>query len=243
MIGAGTTAWSAPATWPGPGWTWSCWRRPHPRRLHPHRGAARRPGRLEVGAYEHGGLRGSGVADDPGAGGALRAPLPPPRPDHPGPLRRRDGPGLRRLPGADRRAPGPGGRRRRRRRLPALRRLGQGRGRPARPDRGRPAAVPARAGRPGRGRPRPQAGRFLQALLGSASNLVRLSPTSASRPRWPTGRPTQQSPADPGTGAGFPPGRRARPAGRRPAGGSQATVDALVRCLEAAGGCCAAGCR
>jgi len=48
---------------------------------------------------------------------------------------------------------------------------------------------------------------------------------------------SQQSPADPGTGAGalLLAGGHGSPAAR-PAGGSQATVDALVRCLEAAGG-------
>ena len=48
---------------------------------------------------------------------------------------------------------------------------------------------------------------------------------------------SQQSPADPGTGAGalLLAGGHGAPAAR-PAGGSQATVDALVRCLEAAGG-------
>jgi beta-carotene ketolase (CrtO type) len=48
---------------------------------------------------------------------------------------------------------------------------------------------------------------------------------------------SQQSPADPGTGAGalLLAGGHGSPAAR-PAGGSTATVDALVRCLEAAGG-------
>jgi beta-carotene ketolase (CrtO type) len=48
---------------------------------------------------------------------------------------------------------------------------------------------------------------------------------------------SQQSPADPGTGAGalLLAGGHGRPAAR-PAGGSRALVDALVRCLEAAGG-------
>jgi beta-carotene ketolase (CrtO type) len=48
---------------------------------------------------------------------------------------------------------------------------------------------------------------------------------------------SQQSPADPGTGAGalLLAGGHGSPAAR-PAGGSRATVEALVRCLEAAGG-------
>ena len=65
---------------------------------------------------------------------------------------------------------------------------------------------------------------------------ARWSPTSASRPRWPTGRPLPESPADPAPGPALMlAGGHGRPAAR-PAGGSQATVDALVRCLEAAGG-------
>jgi beta-carotene ketolase (CrtO type) len=85
----------------------------------------------------------------------------------------------------------------------------------------------------------PRAGRFLQALLGSASNLVR-SVVADERlqglmAHWAAH--SQQSPADPGTGAGalLLAGGHGRPAAR-PAGGSQACVDALVRCLEAAGG-------
>ena len=85
----------------------------------------------------------------------------------------------------------------------------------------------------------PQAGRFLQALLGSASNLVR-SVVADERLQAPLAHwaaHSQQSPADPGTGAGalMLAGGHGTPAAR-PAGGSQATVDALVRCLEAAGG-------
>jgi len=84
-----------------------------------------------------------------------------------------------------------------------------------------------------------EAGRLLQALLGSASNLVR---SVVADPRlqgvlahWAAH--SQQSPADPGTGAGalLLAGGHGSPAAR-PAGGSRATVDALVRCLEAAGG-------
>jgi beta-carotene ketolase (CrtO type) len=84
-----------------------------------------------------------------------------------------------------------------------------------------------------------EAGRLLQALLGSASNLVR-SVVADERLRgvlahWAAH--SQQSPADPGTGAGalLLAGGHGSPAAR-PAGGSMATVDALVRCLEAAGG-------
>jgi beta-carotene ketolase (CrtO type) len=85
----------------------------------------------------------------------------------------------------------------------------------------------------------PQAGRFLQALLGSASTLVR-SVVADERLQAPLAHwaaHSQQSPADPGTGAGalLLAGGHGSPAAR-PAGGSQATVDALVRCLEAAGG-------
>ena len=85
----------------------------------------------------------------------------------------------------------------------------------------------------------PEAGRFLQALLGSASNLVR-SVVADERLQAPLAHwaaHSQQSPADPGTGAGalLLAGGHGSPAAR-PAGGSQACVDALVRCLEAAGG-------
>jgi beta-carotene ketolase (CrtO type) len=85
----------------------------------------------------------------------------------------------------------------------------------------------------------PQAGPFLQALLGSASSLVR-SVVADERLQAPLAHwaaHSQQSPADPGTGAGalLLAGGHGTPAAR-PAGGSRATVDALVRCLEAAGG-------
>jgi beta-carotene ketolase (CrtO type) len=85
----------------------------------------------------------------------------------------------------------------------------------------------------------PQAGRFLQALLGSASTLVR-SVVADERLQAPLAHwaaHSQQSPADPGTGAGalLLAGGHGRPAAR-PAGGSRALIDALVRCLEAAGG-------
>jgi beta-carotene ketolase (CrtO type) len=85
----------------------------------------------------------------------------------------------------------------------------------------------------------PQAGPFLQALLGSASNLVR-SVVADERLQAPLAHwaaHSQQSPADPGTGAGALAlaGGHGAPAAR-PAGGSRATVEALVRCLEAAGG-------
>jgi beta-carotene ketolase (CrtO type) len=85
----------------------------------------------------------------------------------------------------------------------------------------------------------PAAGGFLQALLGSASTLVR-SVVADERLQAPLAHwaaHSQQSPADPGTGAGalLLAGGHGRPAAR-PAGGSRAAVDALVRCLEAAGG-------
>jgi beta-carotene ketolase (CrtO type) len=85
----------------------------------------------------------------------------------------------------------------------------------------------------------PQAGPFLQALLSSASNLVR-SVVADERLQAPLAHwaaHSQQSPADPGTGAGALAlaGGHGTPAAR-PAGGSRACVDALVRCLEAAGG-------
>jgi beta-carotene ketolase (CrtO type) len=85
----------------------------------------------------------------------------------------------------------------------------------------------------------PQADRFLQALLGSASNLVRsvIADERLQAPLAHWAAHSQQSPADPGTGAGalLLAGGHGRPAAR-PAGGSRALVDALVRCLEAAGG-------
>jgi beta-carotene ketolase (CrtO type) len=85
----------------------------------------------------------------------------------------------------------------------------------------------------------PQAGQFMQALLGSASDLVR-SVVADERLQAPLAHwaaHSQQSPADPGTGAGalLLAGGHGRPAAR-PAGGSRALVDALGRCLEAAGG-------
>jgi beta-carotene ketolase (CrtO type) len=85
----------------------------------------------------------------------------------------------------------------------------------------------------------PRAGGFLQALLGSASNLVR-SVVADERLQAPLAHwaaHSQQSPADPGTGAGalLLAGGHGRPAAR-PAGGGRATVDALVACLVAAGG-------
>jgi beta-carotene ketolase (CrtO type) len=85
----------------------------------------------------------------------------------------------------------------------------------------------------------PQAGRFLQALLGSASNLVR-SVVADERLQAPLAHwaaHSQQSPADPGTGAGalMLADGHGSPAAR-PAGSSQTCVDALVRCLEAARG-------
>jgi beta-carotene ketolase (CrtO type) len=81
--------------------------------------------------------------------------------------------------------------------------------------------------------------RFLQTLLGSASTIVR-STFDDERLQGPLAHwaaHSQQSPADPGTGAGalMLAGGHGTPAAR-PAGGSRATIDALVRCLEAAGG-------
>jgi beta-carotene ketolase (CrtO type) len=85
----------------------------------------------------------------------------------------------------------------------------------------------------------PEAGRFLQALLGSASNLVRsvVADERLQAPMAHWAAHAQQSPADPGTGAGalMLAGGHGSPAAR-PAGGSRALVDALVGCLEAAGG-------
>jgi beta-carotene ketolase (CrtO type) len=84
-----------------------------------------------------------------------------------------------------------------------------------------------------------EAPRLLQALLGSASAVLRGTFTD-ERLQGPLAHwaaHSQQSPADPGTGAGalLLAGGHGSPAAR-PLGGSRATVDALVRCLEAAGG-------
>ena len=82
-------------------------------------------------------------------------------------------------------------------------------------------------------------GALMGDLLGSASTLLRAALTD---PRlqgviahWASH--SQQSPADPGTGAGafFLPGSHGPPASR-PVGGAGATIDALQRSLEAAGG-------
>lgn len=81
--------------------------------------------------------------------------------------------------------------------------------------------------------------RLLQALFGSASALLRGTFTDerlmAPMAHWAAH--SQQSPADPGTGAGalMLAGGHGSPAAR-PAGGSRATIDALVRALEGAGG-------
>jgi beta-carotene ketolase (CrtO type) len=84
-----------------------------------------------------------------------------------------------------------------------------------------------------------QAQRLLQALLGSASALLRgtFEDERLQGPLAHWAAHSQQSPADQGTGAGalMLAGGHGNPAAR-PAGGSRATVDALVRCLEAAGG-------
>jgi beta-carotene ketolase (CrtO type) len=82
-------------------------------------------------------------------------------------------------------------------------------------------------------------GRFLQTLLGSASAVLRAT-FEDERLQGPLAHwaaHSQQSPADPGTGAGalLLAGAHGTPAAR-PAGGSRATIDALVRCLAAAGG-------
>jgi beta-carotene ketolase (CrtO type) len=82
-------------------------------------------------------------------------------------------------------------------------------------------------------------GRFLQTLLGSASVLLRAA-FEDERLQGPLAHwaaHSQQSPADPGTGAGalLLAGSHGIPAAR-PVGGSRATIDALCRCLEAAGG-------
>jgi beta-carotene ketolase (CrtO type) len=81
--------------------------------------------------------------------------------------------------------------------------------------------------------------RLMQTLLGSASTVLRAS-LSDERLRGPLAHwaaHSQQSPADPGTGAGalLLAGGHGSPAAR-PAGGSRSTVQALVRCLRAAGG-------
>jgi beta-carotene ketolase (CrtO type) len=81
--------------------------------------------------------------------------------------------------------------------------------------------------------------RLMQTLVGPASAVLR----SALRDERLQGvlahwaAHSQQSPADPGTGAGalLLAGGHGSPAAR-PHGGSRATIDALVSCLEAAGG-------
>lgn len=83
------------------------------------------------------------------------------------------------------------------------------------------------------------AGRFLQTLLGSASVALRAvcddERLQAPMAHWAAH--SQQSPADPGTGAGalMLAGGHGAPASR-PYGGSRGTIDALARCLESAGG-------
>jgi beta-carotene ketolase (CrtO type) len=84
-----------------------------------------------------------------------------------------------------------------------------------------------------------ESARFLQMLLGSASTVLR-STFDDERLQGPLAHwaaHSQQSPADPGTGAGalMLAGAHGTPSAR-PAGGSQATIEALVRCLESAGG-------
>jgi len=84
-----------------------------------------------------------------------------------------------------------------------------------------------------------EAGPFMQALLGSATNLLRglFDDERLQGPMAHWAAHSQQSPADPGTGAGalMLAGGHGAPAAR-PVGGSQATIAALVRCLEHAGG-------
>lgn len=80
---------------------------------------------------------------------------------------------------------------------------------------------------------------FMQTLLGSASTVLRATfedeRLMAPMAHW-AGH-SQQSPLDPGTGGGglMLAAFHGAPAAR-PAGGSRGTVEALVRCLEAAGG-------
>ncbi|ADB49495.1 phytoene desaturase family protein [Conexibacter woesei] len=84
-----------------------------------------------------------------------------------------------------------------------------------------------------------EAAPFMQTLLGSASAVLRATfedeRLMAPMAHW-AGH-SQQSPLDPGTGGGglMLAAFHGAPAAR-PAGGSRATVEALVRCLEAAGG-------
>lgn len=84
-----------------------------------------------------------------------------------------------------------------------------------------------------------EAAPFLQAMLGSATNLLRgvFDDERLQGPMAHWAAHSQQSPADPGTGAGtlMLAGGHGHPAAR-PVGGSQSTVTALVKCLEAAGG-------
>jgi beta-carotene ketolase (CrtO type) len=84
-----------------------------------------------------------------------------------------------------------------------------------------------------------QGARFVQTLLAPASAVL-ASAFTDQRLQGPLAHwaaHSQQSPADPGTGAGalLMAGGHGTLAAR-PAGGSRATVQALVRCLEAAGG-------
>src|ERR687888_234360 len=124
-------------------------------------------GRLELGAYEHGGIR-------PGAGGPLRPALPPARRAGAGALRRRRRAGLPPLAGAHRRGPGRDRRRRRGRGLPPLRPLRRGGRGAAAPDRGGPAADATRAGRARRGGAR-------RAGAAAAAGAARLGLGAAAR--------------------------------------------------------------
>ena len=199
-------------------------------------------GRLELGAYVHGGIRASGVADDlelerhglrfhlrdevvlsPCDDGSALA-------FHSSLERTVDGPG--------RDVVGRGGRRR----VPAPRRMVGGRDAPwsSAPQRGpapslRELAALAEATLGAR-----EGARLVQALLASASNLLRGTLGDERLRGGPsaTGPPTPSSrPGDPGTavGAMAMAGGHGEPMAR-PVGGSRATVDALVASLRAAGG-------
>lgn len=84
-----------------------------------------------------------------------------------------------------------------------------------------------------------EASPLLQAMLGSATNLLRgvFDDERLQGPMAHWAAHSQQSPADPGTGAGalMLAGGHGNQAAR-PVGGSQSTVTALVRCLEDHGG-------
>lgn len=196
-------------------------------------------GRLELGAYEHGGIRASGVADDleletrfglrfhlrdettlgpcdDGAAVAFHSSLERTVDGIAQLAGRRDAEAYRRFAGwaaaamdlLHRSEAGP---------PPGLRELA--------------ALADAALGREG--------ARLVQTLLAPASTVLRATfedeRVQAPMAHWAAH--SQQSPADCGTAAGILmlAGGHGSPAAR-PAGGSQATIDALVACLEAAGG-------